>query len=290
MNRQTTGQRYQAIDLLKVILTVGIVLRHATLAGVAGRSDAFDLFSLVVESVTEVCVPLFFVLSGFLYFRNVPAKPDAGYFWSKTRRRVTSLLVPYLIANAVAFVLYWLAHRFAPGMLSGFFGDDWRNPLFVFVTGPVNMSLWFIRDLIVACLLAPLFYLFVRYTRIWGVIALGVVWFSVGGSPFYNFWFALGAWAAVCQGEAFDRFLGGIRCKVPVDAAAWCFFVYLYHYIPAISFKKLLVAAVEPQSFFTLAGSYLATALLTLGLVTGAYILLKKICPRLTGVLVGGKI
>lgn len=139
MSQSTTGQRYRFIDLLKVILTVGIVLRHATLAGVAGRSDAFDLFSLIVESVTEVCVPLFFVLSGFLYFRNVPAKPDANYFRDKTRRRATSLLVPYLIANAVAFVLYWLAHRFAPGMLSGFFGDDWRNPLFVFVTGPVNM-------------------------------------------------------------------------------------------------------------------------------------------------------
>ena len=290
MNGQATGQRFQFVDLLKVILTVGIVLRHATLAGVAGRSDAFDLFSLGVESVTEVCVPLFFILSGFLYFRNVQAEPGVDYFWNKTRRRVTSLLVPYLIANAVAFILYWLAHRFAPGMLSGFLGDDWRKPLFIFVTGPVNLSLWFIRDLIIACLLAPLFYIFVRYTRIWGVIALGVVWFAVDSSPLYNLWFAIGAWAAVCQGEACGRFLGSIRCKVPVDAAAWCFFIYLYHYIPAISFKKLLVAAVEPQSFFALAGTYLATALLTLGLVTGIYWLLKKTAPRLTGVLVGGKI
>ena len=48
MSQQTTGQRYRFIDLLKVILTVGIVLRHATLAGVAGRSDEFDLFSLIV--------------------------------------------------------------------------------------------------------------------------------------------------------------------------------------------------------------------------------------------------
>lgn len=290
MSTAATGQRYRFIDLLKVILTVGIVFRHASLVGLAGRSGAFDLFSVIIESLTEVCVPLFFVLSGFLYFRNVPARPDANYFWGKTRKRVMSLLVPYLIANALAFAAYWLAHRFAPGMLSGYFGEDWRNPLFVFWTGPVNMSLWFIRDLIIACLVAPLIYLFVRYTRIWGVLVLGVVWFVVGGAPWYNFWFTFGAWAAVCQGEASDRFLGRIRCSVPADAAAWCFFIYLYHYIPVITAKKLLGSALDPHSFAALLGTYLATALLTLGLLTGAYILLKKIFPRLTGVLVGGKL
>ena len=168
MSTSATGKRYTFIDLLKVILTVGIVARHASLVELAGRSGAFDVFTDVVVALTEVCVPLFFVLSGFLYFRNVPDKPDAGYFLDKTRRRVLSLLVPYLIANAVAFFFYWLAHRVAPGMLSDYFGDKWHNPLFIFWTGPVNMSLWFIRDLIVACLVAPLIYLFVRYTRIWG--------------------------------------------------------------------------------------------------------------------------
>ena len=128
------------------------------------------------------------------------------------------------------------------------------------------------------------------FTRIWGVLVLGVVWFVVGGAPWYNFWFTLGAWAAVCQGEASDRFLGRIRCSVPADAAAWCFFIYLYHYIPVITAKKLLGSALDPHSFAALLGTYLATALLTLGLLTGAYILLKKIFPRLTGVLVGGKL
>ena len=195
MSTSATGTRYTFIDLLKVILTVGIVARHASLVELAGRSGAFDAFTNVVVALTEVCVPLFFVLSGFLYFRNVPDRPDAGYFWDKTRKRVMSLLVPYLIANALAFVCYWLAHRVAPEMLSDFFGDKWHDPLFIFWTGPVNMSLWFIRDLIIACIVAPLIYLFVRYARIWGVLALAAVWFFVGGSPLYNLGFTLGAWA-----------------------------------------------------------------------------------------------
>lgn len=290
MSKNPTGQRYPFIDLLKVILTLGIVFRHAELVGLEGRSETFDLLSRGMMLITEVCVPLFFVLSGFLYFRNVPKEPDVKFFWGKTRSRVFSLLIPYLIANTVAFVCYWLAHRFAPGMISGFFGDNWRNPIYIFCTGPINMSLWFIRDLIIACLVAPLIWIFVRYTRIWGVLALAAVWFFVAGSPFYNLWFTLGAWAAVCQGENVSRLLGRISCKVPAHAAAWCFFVYLYHYIPIISIKKLLGVAFNPSGTLALIGTYLLTAVLTLAIVTGLFFLLKKLFPRLAGVLVGGKI
>ena len=212
------------------------------------------------------------------------------FFADKWKKRVFSLLIPYLIANCVAFACYWAAYRFVPEMMSGFFGDDWKNPLFVFWTGPVNMSLWFIRDLIIACITAPLIWLLVRYTRIWGVIALAAVWIWLGGSPWYNLWFTIGAWAAVCQGDATGRLLGNIRCRVPADAAAWCFFMYLYHYIPVISFKKLFIAKLEPGTLWPLVGTYLAVALLTLCLVTAVYYVMKKLLPKVTGVLVGGKL
>lgn len=284
------GQRLGFIDLLKVILTVGIVFRHAELVGMEGRSAAFDVFSQGMMGLTSICVPLFFVLSGFLYFYKVPGRPDAKYFLGKTRKRVFSLLIPYLIANGFAFLCYWVAYRYAPSMMSGFFGDDWKRPLFIFWTGPVNMSLWFIRDLIIACLMAPLFYLLVRYTRIWGVLALAAVWIFIGGSHWYNLWFAIGAWAAVCQGDLFARWIGRIRCRVPAQAAAWCFFIYLYHYLLVIALKKMLVAALDPASFWTLLGVYLGAASVTLAVLTGLFLLMKELLPKTTGILVGGKL
>ena len=283
-------QRLEFVDLLKVLLTIGIVFRHAELVGLEGRSETFDLLTRGMMAVTSICVPLFFVLSGFLYFRHVPKQVGAPYFLDKSKRRVFSLLIPYLIANAFAFLCYWAAYRYAPGMMSGFFGDSWKNPVFVFWTGPVNMSLWFIRDLIIACLMAPLIYLLVRYTRIWGVLALAAVWFFVESSAWYNFYFTLGAWVAVCQGEKADELLGRIRCKVPASAAAWCFFIYLYHYILVIALKKGMAAALDPASLWPLLGVYLATALVALGLLTGLFILMKRWLPRFTGVLVGGKL
>ena len=285
-----SGQRLVFIDLLKVILTVGIVFRHAELVGMEGRSAAFDVFSRGMMGLTSICVPLFFVLSGFLYFYKVPEHPDAGYFWGKTRNRFFSLVIPYLIANVFAFLCYAAAYRYAPEMMSGFFGDEWKKPLFIFWTGPVNMSLWFIRDLIIACIMAPLFYLLVRYARIWGVLALAAVWIFIGGSHWYNLWFAIGAWAAVCQGEAVSRLLARIQCRVPAHAAAWCFFMYLYHYILVIALKKVGVAVFQPDGFWTLLGVYLAVALIALAVLTGLFALMKKVLPKTTGILVGGKL
>ena len=54
--------------------------------------------------------------------------------------------------------------------------------------------------------------------------------------------------------------------------------------------KKLIVAKLDPQSFPALLGCYLAAALLVLGLLTALYPALKRIAPRLTNILVGGKI
>ena len=194
-----SGTRYATVDLLKILLTVGIVFRHAELVGQAGLDAAYDALSHGIQLLTELCVPLFFVLSGFLFFRNPPERADFRFFRDKLRRRIRTLLVPYLIANVFAFLAYWAAWRFAPGMMDGYFGDSWRNPLFVFWTGPVNLSLWFIRDLFLALLLAPLYWLLVRFTRFWGVLVLGLFWYLTGTPAWCNFFFVLGAWAAVSR-------------------------------------------------------------------------------------------
>lgn len=289
----TTVQRYQTIDLLKILLTVGIVFLHAELRNELGNSYAFDIFNRTVTGVMKVCVPLFFVLSGFLYFRNTPSQPDLRFFWKKLRRRLYSLLLPYLFANAVAFLVYWAAYRWAPQSMSGFLGDNWKNPLFIFWTGPVNISLWFIRDLLIAVLFAPLTWLLVRYARIWGVLALAVVCHCWGMRPWYNLYFVLGAWLALWHASwvtAADTLL--LRCRIPAAPAsgqAWCFFIYLYHYLFTLTLKKALPQWLHPDGFWGLLGVYLSVVLLTLAFLTGVFFLLKKTLPRLLNVLTGGK-
>lgn len=289
-----TVRRYYAIDWLKLLLTVGIVFRHSELLGQLGQSLRFDAFSTGVRTLTEVCVPLFFVLSGFLYFRNTPSRPDARFFWRKLRSRVRSLLLPYLIANALAFCVFWAAYRWFPQWMSGFLGEDWRIPLFVFWTGPVNLSLWFVRDLMVVTLFAPLLWLILRYARFGGVVLIWIAGRYLGTGQVLNVWFSLGAWLALWKSSwmlSADAWLA--RCHLrplPPSWQAWCFFVYLYHYLLTLILKKIVPFVLAPSGFWGLLAAYLLVALSTLALLTAGYGLLKKAAPKCLNVLAGGKL
>ena len=134
--------RGNRIDVLRVLLTVGIVCLHATTNNLQP-----------IVWICSVCVPSFFALSGYLFFWNAPQKPEWRWFWGKIRSRIFTLLIPYLIAVVIAWLCYYFAIKAAPSMVDGFLGDRWKDPLFVFWTGPINLSLWFIRELMVVVLL-----------------------------------------------------------------------------------------------------------------------------------------
>lgn len=279
------------IDLLKIVLTVGIVVRHASLPDWFDKGYAtFDLIGKGLVGLTETCVPLFFVLSGFLFFRGVPKKPQASWFGNKWKRRLNSLLIPYLIANCLALAFYIAARKLSPGMVSGFLGEDWKNPLFIFWTGPINLSLWFIRELIVVCLLSPLVWLAVRYT--WGVavIAAGILW-GFGIAPAPLFFFSLGAVAPILEihSKRLEQWQERHPLRIDPSWRAWCFFIYLYHYLPLVGTKKVLVSWLHPQSSTMLLAIWLGSAALALAALTALYFGMRKGMPRLLSVLVGGK-
>ena len=330
----TTGVKEDTryLDLLKVVLTVGIVFRHASLVDVPAEYGLFNAISKGIVLLTELCVPLFFVISGYLFFLNVPERPDVKWFGNKLWKRVFSLLIPYLIANVLAFLFYWLAMHYTPSLVSGFFGDNWKNPIYVFWTGPINLSLWFIRDLIIICVLSPLIWLLIRYCRWWGVLALGLLWLFGFQKPWTNFYFTLGAGLAILHVDVARRckdfgpylllamigsaaaywngkiglelfLLTGLpvgvwlaisamqssRWKIDPSWRAWCFFIYLYHYIPVIGCKKAFVQFLHPANDGVYLATYFASALLVLTVLTGLYFAMKKIVPKLTSILVGGK-
>ena len=275
------------LDLIRVLLTAGIVCRHATTTELPSTTAAFSAFTQGIVWLTEVCVPLFYVISGYLYFRNVPLNPQPRWFLDKYRSRFFSLVIPYVIANCIAWLCFYFAIKEVPSMVSGFFGDSWKDPVFVFWTGPVNMSLWFVRELILVVLLSPAVFLLVRYTRWWGVLALGLLWaFKIGPAPL--FFFSLGACEGVWKIAPVERWLMA-PCRVDVRSRAWTYFVYLYHYLLVIGVKKGLIMLLHPQGTMALLGIYLGSVIIVLGALTLVYGGMRKIMPRVTGVIVGGK-
>ena len=162
---------------------------HATLwTHVAGDPQApgerafkyvTDLFSF---NLGRVAVPAFFVLSGFFFFWSLDLNEyKFSWFFTQWKKRIRSLLVPYLIWNLLMVIAIFVKNALFIRM--GFGADecygyirDMDVPEW-FWGGPINYPLWYIRDLICLSLLAPLFYYLIRYVKWGSILAIFLVFF-----------------------------------------------------------------------------------------------------------------
>ena len=189
MNNSTSG----AIDALRFPCAVLIVLIHVFQVRPDIGTFPFPFFDslqiLISQGIARIAVPVFFIISGYLFFSRLD-KWDWNTYFGKIRKRVRTLLVPYLLwitlAILVELSISLFRHCFSGGaspveFLSNY-GWGWMywNCARHFVTFELNIlgwaiptaypfdfPLWFIRDLIVLCLLAPVVHFLIRKTRGW---------------------------------------------------------------------------------------------------------------------------
>lgn len=121
----------------------------------------------------RTAVPLFYIISGYLFFLKVP-----GGFRSiegKMRKRVKTLLIPYIIANIFTFFFYCginaIALKFggvSNALNFKIFNDIaalglWGTLKMVFIDPPVAFQLWFVRDLMVMVFFSPLIWIAMKW-------------------------------------------------------------------------------------------------------------------------------
>ena len=200
------------ITLLRFPLTVMVVFIHYNM-GVRGFSlhgetyglDAPEWFRWVTALFSDVlprtAVPLFYIISGFLFFRG--GSFCADIYRRKLSTRARTLLVPYLLWNVIAVLVqlsrrlpflstvFPNAHltelRITPLRILHTFADNyWNRGILVTPENdglapvppyPADAPLWYVRDLMVMVLLAPVIWHLVRRAGHWLVIALGAIWY-----------------------------------------------------------------------------------------------------------------
>lgn len=148
-------------------------------------------------------VPLFYVISGYLFFLKVPEGMKSIY--GKMRKRVGTLVVPYII-GCLFFVGFGVLMAVLPGvskymnssvmpLFSKPIGEILRSIFYDAGNGtPCAFQLWFLRDLILIVATSPLWYLCLKHLK-WGFVAVVFVltYFDVSHVPFLSlFWFVLG--------------------------------------------------------------------------------------------------
>lgn len=167
-------------------------------------------------------VPLFYVISGYLFFLKVPEGMKSIY--GKMRKRVRTLVVPYII-GCLFFVGFGVLMAVLPGvskymnssvmpLFSKPIGEILRSIFYDAGNGsPCAFQLWFLRDLILIVATSPLWYLCLKYLK-WGFVAVVFVltYFDVPHVPFYSlFWFVLGGQLTKAKIE-----MGGVSGRIKV--------------------------------------------------------------------------
>lgn len=223
------------IDLLRVLLIIMVVYNHMSpkttnlidakydlLSGLGIYNVVKILFSHIIPSIA---VPTFFFISGFLFFLNFQEWSWNGYK-KKIGSRIKTLLIPYILWNLIPFLLIVgksLICDISNGnptteTLAFFSNNIWRI-FYVFhewegsytdwlgnqlsSSAPLNVPLWFIRDLFVISLLTPIIYIAIRRLKIWLIPILFLayiskIWTQIPGLDIESvFFFTVGSFFAL---------------------------------------------------------------------------------------------
>jgi len=196
--KEETGNR---IILFSFVLTIFVIWLHAG--------------ECLISSIPgQIAVPGFFILSGFLFFRGIGSKnsarpaeaePESGkngflpvWMKEKLKRRVRTLLIPYLLWNFLYFVIYLICGK---AELKEIF-----SAVFLYRCNPV---FWYLQQLILITLITPILYLVMKKRTpavIWLILifALAVLYgriHSVIDIRFINedalFYYSLGAFLSL---------------------------------------------------------------------------------------------
>lgn len=189
------------LKLLRFPPIIGVVYIHAYFTaitfshGTIGTEDLNPVTGfirvLVSQGLARVAVPLFFLMSGYLFFANFRWSQQT--FARKVTTRMRTLLVPFLFWN-MATLLFYATVQAIPALAPYFSGptalirelplSDYANVLIGLKGYPIAYHFWFIRDLMVLILLAPLIALILRSAALPFLLAVYLLWVT-GKWPVY---------------------------------------------------------------------------------------------------------
>lgn len=166
------------ITTVNFILAIVVMFIHSE--NVALYENAHFVVSLferfISHSLGDLAVPTFFMISSYLFYRNF----HLNQLIIKYKRRIKSVLCPYLIWNSLYFIIFYLI-TFFPIILSFMTTEAFiLSPKLIFdaiLFHKYNKVFWFMQQLIYFIMLSPLVYFFSK--RKWGIIGVVII-FIIG--------------------------------------------------------------------------------------------------------------
>ncbi|WP_169516023.1 acyltransferase family protein [Flavobacterium tegetincola] len=134
--------------------------------------------NFVSNGITRIAVPLFFLISGFLFVRSSTFTLED--YKVKIAKRLKTLVIPYLFWTLFGLLMYFIMQSIPQSQ--GFFTNklikdynlaEWLNAIFV---QPIPYQLWFLKDLIVMVFISPLIVLAVKKLKMLYLSMIFIFW------------------------------------------------------------------------------------------------------------------
>ena len=169
------------------------------------------------------------MISGFLLFYNVKHYDKSVYF-SKMRRRINTLVEPYIIWNLIYFIILWYVPLDEIPLFELYDFHNEKNSVKFFwelFIRPLDGPLWFIRNLVIMLIMSPIFYWVVRKSGfVLSILLLILTQFA--NSPIIEslLWFSVGVTMSVMRID----FL-----RICRDMMSWSFLILVFVMIADIA-------------------------------------------------------
>lgn len=167
-----TKQDSEIISMLRFPLIVGVVFIHSQLSNIDACGLCLQHF--LGGSFGAIAVPLFLIISGYLFYNNIEVF-SRDVYKRKILSRIKSLLIPYLIWNTIAYLLY--AYKFGFNILhliKAYWSFDMPNRE---ESSPADGPLWYIRNLLlIVIFLSPIIFWLIKRTKYYLIIPMGILW------------------------------------------------------------------------------------------------------------------
>lgn len=178
------------IKNLSIVCAMLVAFIHVGRPSVVG-SSGWWFYQLTAEGVSRVAVPFFFICSGYFLSKHFT---DAGWYLAEIKKRIKSLIVPYLFWSLIFYLYIYALSLVEPD-----------NPICYRVVQempivsrillslglspeklPMLYPLWYLRFLFLMALVSPVFVLTAKYFGLSMFVVLGILYilFNPGdGSP-----------------------------------------------------------------------------------------------------------
>jgi len=146
-----------------------VVFIHAYIL-LASPEDSFGyaLKTTISKGLCYMANPLFFMISGFFFYRKGEKITASGYF-GMLKKKARTLGIPYLLISGMVLAFYGI---FKITQFSGVW-----DILYQWIVNPIPFHLWYLRYLMLLCVISPLIYYVVKKAKYVYLVAILAAWF-----------------------------------------------------------------------------------------------------------------